>query len=379
MNSDQQTNDTPGDAPESGKNSDGESLAVQLTLAMAARLGRSGSHQQAEQMLATLPEAQQTSPAVLDLRARLRAQQGDLLDAAMLWRSALQQDPGNGAYRAALDRIEAAHGGGRSRGLLGIAAAVAVVVLALAGWLWLDSRLAQIQDTARANQIAMAGRVEALSDTLGRVDRRQTTLAQRVDDLALAEHTWANQMKTHNEMIDAELATQAGEIAAVRRDVQRLRGALPATDHQPTERLLEQLRSSIEMLIASDSATGDQQAGPAPVDIGEQSDAIANLATTLWRTSASDTDPEATLAAMRQVGVYVQDYTGEPLPADAAQSVVVVRAEPTPGVSASEVKETITPAVYFKGKQLQAARVVVAEPTDEAPVTEDATQTNSDS
>jgi len=74
-------------------------------LAQAAELARRGHLAAAENLLGTLPREELGSPIALDLRARIRAQQGRLAEAAELWTQALQLVPGNGGALAGLDRI----------------------------------------------------------------------------------------------------------------------------------------------------------------------------------------------------------------------------------------------------------------------------------
>lgn len=124
-----------------------ESIAAQLAVTMATRLGRAGRYQQAEQVLATLPEAQGTSPPVLDLMARLRVQQGDLLGAAALWQGAVKRDPGNPTYRAALSRLEAIQGGAGRRS--GTVIGVVVVTLVVLGLIWFRGNLQRLQEADR--------------------------------------------------------------------------------------------------------------------------------------------------------------------------------------------------------------------------------------
>lgn len=80
-------------------------LLRQLVLAEATDLARAGRYREAERCLEEgIPEPE-TMPEVLDLRARICAQQGRLGDAERFWTQALQLDPQNEAYAADLRRI----------------------------------------------------------------------------------------------------------------------------------------------------------------------------------------------------------------------------------------------------------------------------------
>lgn len=352
------------------ENQAGESLALQLTLTMAARLARKGRHQQVEQLLATLPDGQRSSPPVLDLMARSRAQRGDLLGAAQSWRVALQQDPGNAAYRAALDRIDAMLSrAGSRRGLGPVVAVVAVAALAVMGGLWLDSRLHQIQDAGSAN-------MQALSDTVGGIDRHQAALVQRLDDIGTVDYTWVDEMEERSDAIEGRLAAQAEAIDGMCSEVNRLRSSRRPSDARVAPAgLPADVRQRLDALLTELQANRDVAGADG---LRAHSGAIADLATSLWRMSKAMVDAEtgeprsevrdeyrsleAALDAMREVGVEVHDYTGEPLPENGAGDITVLGSEPTSGISHKIIKATITPAVYLDGERIQMAGVIVATP-----------------
>ena len=78
-------------------------LLEQAALAQAAALARAGRLGEAEALLSGLTSA---SAAVLDLRAKIKAQQGDLKSAAALWTKAERLAPGNEEYAAAHRRAQ---------------------------------------------------------------------------------------------------------------------------------------------------------------------------------------------------------------------------------------------------------------------------------
>jgi flagellar motor protein MotB len=78
-----------------------------ITLAKATDLARAGRYTEAEALLAEAMRGAEASPAVLDLCARMRAQQGRLAEAEALWTQALRLEPTNAAYQAGLQRIAA--------------------------------------------------------------------------------------------------------------------------------------------------------------------------------------------------------------------------------------------------------------------------------
>ena len=70
-----------------------ERLLARLVLAQATDLARAGRMAEAEQVLGA---GDTVSPAGLDLLARIRIQQGRLLEAQTLWREAAKREPGWG-------------------------------------------------------------------------------------------------------------------------------------------------------------------------------------------------------------------------------------------------------------------------------------------
>lgn len=84
-----------------------EHLTTQFLLAEATRLAAAGEYAGAEAHLAAIPEGRKQAP-VLDLLARIRAQQGRPAEAAEFWQMAVQMDPANADYRAGLAYVEKA-------------------------------------------------------------------------------------------------------------------------------------------------------------------------------------------------------------------------------------------------------------------------------
>ena len=78
---------------------------IQDTLNAAARIARKGCLQDAERMITGLPVDGPLGPATLDLKARICAQQGRLIEAQFCWIEAVRQSPGNETYRRSLDYV----------------------------------------------------------------------------------------------------------------------------------------------------------------------------------------------------------------------------------------------------------------------------------
>ncbi len=132
-------------------------LLPQIALAQATELARAGQYAAALDLLNGSPEVG-TSPAGLDLRARMCAQQGRLAEAEALWLEARRLDPQNSAYAAGLAEIARRQRGAALRlpwrALVGLALLLAVV------WLWTGKAarpdVGVTTTTATANQAAAA-------------------------------------------------------------------------------------------------------------------------------------------------------------------------------------------------------------------------------
>lgn len=132
-------------------------LLPQIALAQATELARVGQYTAALGLLHGTPESE-TSPAGLDLRARMCAQQGRLAEAEALWLEARRLDPQNSAYAAGLAEIARRQRGAAWRlpwrALVGLALVLAVV------WLWTGKAarpdVGVTTTAATANQAAAA-------------------------------------------------------------------------------------------------------------------------------------------------------------------------------------------------------------------------------
>jgi len=85
------------------ENSAGAARVAQYSLLLAAAVARMGHYDEAEQLLMELDQDERLRPAVLDLRAKMYAQQGRYAEAEACWLQALSLVPGNRHYRKALD------------------------------------------------------------------------------------------------------------------------------------------------------------------------------------------------------------------------------------------------------------------------------------
>jgi len=83
----------------------GDPVQIQGLLRTAACLARQGRLHEAEQMLGGIALDGPLGSQTLDLKARILAQQGRLVEAQLCWLEAVRQSPGNAMYRRSLDYV----------------------------------------------------------------------------------------------------------------------------------------------------------------------------------------------------------------------------------------------------------------------------------
>lgn len=178
----------------------GSASDVRHTLARAAWLARSGRYSEAEQLLAITPITSPLATAVLDLRAKVCAQQGRDVEAAAFWMEALRRSPANQEYRKALDCLL------RLRhplwGVLRAGLVVSIIAILIAGTaLFIDHRLGLVLDGNAALRTAHAELMDRLA-----VEQRATT--QSLDHAA---EQLQGTLRRHELMID-HLTSQVGAV-----------------------------------------------------------------------------------------------------------------------------------------------------------------------
>lgn len=152
-------------------------LVVTALVASASELARKGRYFDAESLLRNRLAAGRTEPEVLDLLARIKAQQGELREAEDRWRQASSLDPDNESYRSGLRRLARIQRR-RTRwpwvllGRAAIAAAVVGVVI-LASWPaaerlgTLEERITELVAAGEAKRRAPVERVSASNRARG--------------------------------------------------------------------------------------------------------------------------------------------------------------------------------------------------------------------
>src|SRR5665213_2122211 len=230
--SNQQTNVEPSAAVQAA------ALLKQVTLSQAANLARDGSYSAAEQLLTGMLATEQTDANVLDLLARIRAQQGSLLEAEALWQQVLRLDSSHLGAQAGIARIRRMRRHPVWLTMLWPAAmAIGVVIVCFAalqiqsthsqaGFARLEDLSKQYSDTTVKTVDATAS---ALSAQIGSLHSDQQALAQNqvkfagqigdigrlsksVDALAIQQQNALNQIEQVRH--DLQELTKTSEIAA---------------------------------------------------------------------------------------------------------------------------------------------------------------------
>lgn len=158
------------------ENSQVTALLAQAALSHATELARMGRYDDAAQALGAV--SGHATPPVLDLIARIRAQQGRLAEAQALWGEAAQLDPNNESYRAALQRLARMNRYSPwvcvGRWLVGVVLAALIIgALALAVNRWGQrQRLALVTEIHTASQSVRAASVPEIRFQLEGVSER---------------------------------------------------------------------------------------------------------------------------------------------------------------------------------------------------------------
>lgn len=92
-------------------------------------LAREGNYREADYRLRDWVRRYGATAPLMDLLARIAAQQGKLDEAKHLWQTAAKLDPGNAIYRAGLRKLNAVEGRDGHRSFVPSPAAVIIVAL----------------------------------------------------------------------------------------------------------------------------------------------------------------------------------------------------------------------------------------------------------
>ncbi len=144
----------------------------------AQNLARMGFYAQAELILDEMTKTQGENALILDLRAKIMAQQGRLAEAEKFWLRALSIDPGNPSYRKSLDYLSVRRGSST----LAVLKYIAIIMLA-AGLIFFSLFLYLGPDHESFNEATLL--------KLGSIEQNIITLRYEIDDTVSAlEHTY---------------------------------------------------------------------------------------------------------------------------------------------------------------------------------------------
>jgi flagellar motor protein MotB len=150
----------------------------QMLMAKATELSRKGRYREAESLL----DQETPAPLTLDLLARIRAQEGRLCDAETLWRKALELEPGNEKYMAALRRISRISLTGWARYgpslVLGAVIAIVIFLTVITVSIYMKTQIVSSQLSAN---IITSGAVQSISG----MDIRGVVIKQEKDHALL--------------------------------------------------------------------------------------------------------------------------------------------------------------------------------------------------
>lgn len=166
-------------------------LLRQTVLSRAADLARFGRYSQAESLIMDIIQEDDPDikPSVLDLLARIRAQQGRISEAESLWLKASKLAPSNEAYRDALERI--ADMQKRPVWLatlwtlfVGVVFLAAILLLGFSGMRFIEKRdkalISEITLRNKKTQLILASEIKDLREII----RKETT--RRRNDMKVA-------------------------------------------------------------------------------------------------------------------------------------------------------------------------------------------------
>lgn len=141
-----------------------------VVLSQATRLARDGRLAEAEQLLAGRAHSPDAPAVVLDLLAKLHAQQGRLSEARELWTRALRADPGNPAMAAALAKATAAKGHVPWLPAVGVVVPILLVLIVVGGVAAVLSYRMSVQQSDTDERLAdIVSQTEGLSGDIQRL------------------------------------------------------------------------------------------------------------------------------------------------------------------------------------------------------------------
>lgn len=246
-------------------------LLRQVALSQATRLAREGSYAAAEELLSGLLATERPDVSVLDLLARIRVQQGALLDAESLWRKVLQLDPNHLGARAGLERLRGVQ---RKpvwfQPVLAVLIGLGVIFCGVFVLAWqtrrqaaanvvLQQRVAGVvgagSQTARQQTEALLAEVKGLKSNQAEVEAS----LERLGNFATKLDEWSNAQEAVSGRL-AEIQAEAKRSAGRQESVSRVASNQVETVRRAFKQELASVKDNFEQQMVALQADGKQVA-----------------------------------------------------------------------------------------------------------------------
>ena len=221
---------------------DAETMLLELNYHRAVELARAGRYNDAEVLLQQIDKNRTLKPVILDLRAKMFAQQGRYAEAYACWTEALSISPGNVEYSEAIEALRAnslCRPWIRLARLMVIVFALALVVF---GTFILGHRMGTSPYGGIPNEKAAitASVVETKESqgTAGNEQAEKPAVAQQ--DITLRLEDVLKQLNTltaKNDELQQTIQSQSGTISDLRGQLNEVRSDLSASADSLTKRL----------------------------------------------------------------------------------------------------------------------------------------------
>lgn len=213
-----------------------EPYVEQLVINKAVELARAGHYQQAEDLLSGLQRGKD-QPSVLDLLARMRAQQGRWLEAEAYWKQALEKDPTNPAYQEGLRYIQRTRRPPiLHRFLLPVLLGLIILLLALLFIIPGASRLTSLEGAMQG----ISGEVASLKDVLSQPRAPVVLPTQVIPTFPVGELTALRQAVQDNQALSqAGMERLQQQIIEMRASHKELLESLQTTPPAPLKITLD--------------------------------------------------------------------------------------------------------------------------------------------
>jgi tetratricopeptide (TPR) repeat protein len=228
------------DSPTAGV--DAEAILLELSYNRAVELARAGRYNEAEVLLQQIDKNRILRPVILDLRAKMFAQQGRYAEAYACWTEALSISPGSVEYSEAIEALRANalyNSWFRLAKVMVITLALVIVVFGafiLGHRTGTDSfRVAKNDKAVITDSVAENNDVQEtpISEQTEKLAGEQQAVALRLEDVLKQLNT----LTAKNEGLQQTIQLQSGTISDLRGQLNGVRSDLSASGDSLTKRL----------------------------------------------------------------------------------------------------------------------------------------------